>query len=314
MRSIASLSSLLLLASLAFAPASSGGQSADELAAEKKIVEYLKEHVKPGERVLVSELNKVFKSEVENKLLSRLFNTFFKIPLFVAQYTASTQQTPTLADISRQFNLRVEGEAAILMTIIDSDPRVPKFIQRDATTGEIVSVDVEAVKRDRRFGQILERTLTGWVGKDAPAVSMTLLDARELTPEDLNGKSFLLYFWFSGCPPCVRIAPHLVELQKKFGDKNFTVVAVNADKFLELDTTDEQRAAYTRKAGFTFPVGHLTKKIQEDYGNVNVYPTLFLVDSKRIIQKHYVNYQPLNALTDDVGNLLKREQPGPARN
>jgi thiol-disulfide isomerase/thioredoxin len=287
-------------------PLDASAQAVDELAAEKKIVEYLKENVKPGERVVVSELNKIFKSEVENKVLSRLFNTFFKIPLFVAQYTASTKTPPTLDDISRQFNLKVEGEAGVLLSIIDSDPRIPKFIKRDPQTGAIVSVDIEAVKKDRRFGQILERTLTGWVGRDAPALSMSLLDGKTLQSEDLAGKSFLLYFWFTGCPPCVRIAPHLVELQKKYGKNDFTVVAVNADKFLELETTDDERAAYLRKTGINFPVGHLTRQIQEDYGNVNVYPTLFLVDAKRVVQKHYVNYQPLNVLMDDVGSILKK--------
>src|SRR5206468_713098 len=132
-------------------------------ATEKRIVQYLIEHVKPGQPVIVSDLsNNVFKTEAERKVLNRLFNTFFKIPLFVAQYKASTNQIPALEDISRQFNLPVEGEAAALLSIIDSDPRVPKFIKRDRQSGEIISVDVEAVKNDRRFSQALERTLLGW--------------------------------------------------------------------------------------------------------------------------------------------------------
>ena len=285
-------------------------QEKPSLAAEKRVVEYLKENVKPGTRVVVSELyNNVFKTEEERKVLNRLFNTFFKIPLFVAQYKASTNTIPTLADISRQFNLPIEGEASVLLSIIDSDPRVPKFIKRDPQSGEIVSVDIDAVKKDRRFGQILDRTLMGWVGKDSPGFSLEKLDGTPLASSDLRGKNHLIYFWFSGCPPCVKIAPHLVELQRKFGTKNFTVVAINADKFLELEKTDEERAAYVRKTGFTFPVAHLNQATQEVYGNVNVYPTLFLVDSKGIVQKHYVNYQPLKTLSDDVENLLKREQP-----
>jgi thiol-disulfide isomerase/thioredoxin len=130
-----------------------------------------------------------------------------------------------------------------------------------------------------------------------------LLDGRQLFSDDLKGKNFLLYFWFTGCPPCVRTAPHLVELEKKFGGQNFTVIAVNADRLLELETTDEQIAAYAKKAGFGFPVGHLNKKMQEAYGSVNVYPTLFLVDSKGIVEQHYVNYQPLKVLAEDVASL-----------
>src|SRR5437867_6306759 len=157
-------------------------QTRADLDTEKRVVEYLREHVKPGERVIVSDLvNNVFKTPEERKVLERLFNTFFKIPLFVAQYKATTNQIPALADISRQFNLPIEGEAAVLLSIIVSDPRVPRFIQRDPKTGEIVSVDVEAVKKDRRFGQILERTLLGWAGKDAPAFTLELMDGGALS-------------------------------------------------------------------------------------------------------------------------------------
>ncbi len=284
-------------------------QEKQDLAIEEKIVQYLREHAKPGEPLVVSDLyNNVFKSTEERKVLDRLFNTFFKIPLFVAQYKASTKQVPTLADIARQFNLPVTGEASVLLSIIDDDPRVPKFITRDPKSGEIIDVNVDAVKKDRRFGQVLERTLAGWAGKEAPPFALQSLDGKPYSSEDLKGKNYLLYFWFSGCPPCVRISPNLVALQQKFGSRNFSVVAVNADRFLELETTDEQRAAYIKKEGFRFPVVHLNRKMQEDFGNINVYPTLFLVDSRGIIRKYYVSYQPLDVLTEDISALLKDGQ------
>jgi len=289
-------------------------QSENPLAVEKRIVEYLRTHVRPGERLIVSELyNTVFKTDAERKVLDRLFNTFFKIPLFVAQYKASTDQIPTLADISRQFNLPVEGEAAILLSIIEDDPRVPKFISRNPDNGEIVSVDIEAVKKDRRFGQLLERTLMGWVGKDSPAFAAELTDGGKISSEDLRAKSYLLYFWFSGCPPCVKISPHLVELQRRFSARAFTVLAVNADRLLELDTTDQERAEYVKKAGYTFPVAHLNKQMQQDFGNINVYPTLFLVDSRGLIRKHYVNYQTLEQLASDVQEVVSESPADPPR-
>ena len=301
--------SVVLSACLAACISALGIQAGADIAVEEKVVRYLKEHAKPGEPLIVSDLyNNVFKTPEERKVLDRLFNTFFKIPLFVAQYKAGTNQIPTLADIARQFNLPVEGEASVLLSIIDDDPRVPNFMTRDPKTGEITDVNIEAVKKDRRFGQVLERTLSGWVGKEAPAFSVQLLDGKPFSSEELKGRNYLIYFWFSGCPPCVRISPGLVELQRKFGSRDFTVVAINADRFLELETTDGQRAAYIKKAGYQFPVAYLDKKMQESYGNVNVYPTLFLVDSRGIIRKQYVSYQAPDALMEDVSALLKTEQ------
>ena len=280
-------------------------QDKTDLAVESRIVQYLKEHVKPGEPVVVSDLyNNVFKTPEERKVLNRLFNTFFKIPLFVAQYKATTKQIPTLADISNQFNLRVAGEAAVLLSIIERDPRVPRFITRDPADGEITSVDIEAIRKDPKFGQVLERTLTGWVGRESPPFTMTLFDGKTLSSAQLKGKAFLLYFWFSGCPPCARIAPHLVQLQNKYGGAAFTLVAANADGVLELEVTDAQRAAYLKKHGINFPVGHLNRQMQEDFGYVSVFPTLFLVDQAGIIRKYYVNYQALDVLQRDVETVL----------
>ncbi len=279
-------------------------QEKSDLAIEQRIVQYLKQNVKPGEPLSVTELyNNVFKSPEEQKVLARLFNTFFKIPLFVAQYKTGTGQIPTLEDISHQFNLQVEGEAAVLLSVMDNDPRVPKFIARDPKTGEITAVDVEAVKKDRRFGQVLERTLSGWAGNQAPPFTLDLFDGKTITSESLKGRNYLIYFWFYGCPPCVKIAPELVELQRRFGPKNFSILGVNADRLLELEITDAQRADYVRKAGFTFPLAHLNKKMQEDYGSVSVYPSLFLVDSGGVIQKHYVGYQSIDVLAHDVEGL-----------
>jgi thiol-disulfide isomerase/thioredoxin len=286
-------------------------QGKADLAIENRVVQYLKEHVRPGEPVVVSELyNNVFKTPEERQVLNRLFNTFFKLPLFVAQYKATTNQIPTLADISSQFNLRVAGEAAVLLSIIENDPRVPRFITRDPASGEITSVDIEAVRKDPRFGRVLERTLTGWAGRESPSFTMTLLDGRTLSSAQLNGKAYLLYFWFSGCPPCARIAPHLVQLQNKYGGANFTVVAANADRVLELEVTDAQRDAYIKKHGVNFPVGHLNRRMQEEFGYVSVYPTLFLVDRKGIIRKYYVNYQTLDVLQRDVAAVLSTGTTG----
>jgi thiol-disulfide isomerase/thioredoxin len=296
-----SLTSLLVLQLM---PASAAAFAQTDLAIEKRVVDYLKQNVTPGKPLVVSELyNNVFTAPEERKALDRLFNIFFKIPIFVAQHKAGTNRVPTLADIARQFNLQVPGEVPILLTIMESDPRVPKFMTRDAKTGEITSVDIEAVKQDKRFSHAIERTIGGWTGKNAPAFTLDLLDGKILNSATLVGKNYLIYFWFSGCPPCLQLSPHLAGIGKQYGGKKFTIVAVNADRFLELDTTDAERATYVKKLGFGFPVAHMNKKMHEDYGSISVYPTLFLIDAQGIIRKQYVGYQRPEVLAADIKAL-----------
>ena len=272
---------------------------------EKRIVDYLKAHIEPGKPVVVSELvNKVFTSEEERKELERLFNIFFKIPVFIVEHKVATDRIPTLDDISRQFNLRVAGEADLLLTIMESDPRIPKFLTRDPSGGEILSVNIEAVKKDRRFSQAVERTLAGWSGKVIPDFSLDLFEGGKITSGELLGNNYLIYFWFSGCPPCMKLSPSLSKLQDKHAGEDFRILAVNADRVLELDTTDRERAEYIRRQALGFKFAHLNKEMLERYGNISVYPTLFLVDSRGVIRKHYIGYQEPEVLASDIGQIL----------
>ncbi len=265
--------------------------------AEARVVEYLKANVKPGQPVVVSQLyNTVFTTPEDRAALDRLFNAFFKIPLYMAQYVAAVGKPPTLREISEQFRFEVPGEADVMLRIMESDPRMPRFITRDAATGEIASVDVDRILAHPRFGKVLERTITGWEGRTAPAFATTTYDGKPLTSDSLAGKPHLMYFWFSGCPPCVRTAPFLSELDREFAARGFRIVALNADRALELPYTDDDRAAYAKKQGWLFTLAHMTPEVQEAYGTVSVFPTMFFVDRKGTVVKYFVNFQEKAAL------------------
>jgi thiol-disulfide isomerase/thioredoxin len=271
------MGTLLLLAVLAAAQASP---------AELKVVEYLKQHVRPGETVVVSQLyNEVFTSDEEHAVLNRLFNSFFKLPLFIAQHQQTVGRPPTLQEISDQFHFPVPGEAELMLRIMESDPRVPRFIKRNHINGEIQIVDVDRILESPRFGKQLERTIGGFEGRPAPAFEVTRYDGSPLTSKDLAGKPYLLYFWFTGCPPCLHTSPLLVELQHRYAAKGFSVVGLNADRVLELPYGDAERRAYAREQGLDFTLAELTPAVQQAYGSVSVFPTLFFVDAKGTIVK-----------------------------
>ena len=269
--------------------------------AEVRVVEYLRANVKPGQPVVVSDLyNTVFTSPEDRAVLNRLFNTFFKVPLYLAQHLAAAGKPPTLREISEQFQFEVPGEADVMLRIMEADPRMPRFITRDAATGEITSVDVDRILAHPRFGKALERTITGWEGRPAPAFATTTYDGTPLTSESLAGKPHLVYFWFTGCPPCVRTAPLLAELDREFAPRGFRIVALNADRALELPYTDEDRAAYAKKYGWVFTLAHMTPDVQEAYGAVSVFPTLFFVDRKGTVVRYFVNFQEKATLDEAI--------------
>src|SRR5437870_7058407 len=259
---------------------------------ETRIINYLKANVVPGRPVVVSDLyNNVFKTPEEQKVLERLYNTFFKIPMFIVQYNTGSKKIPTLREISEQFNFNVPGEADVILRIMEADPRVPRFIERNPKTGEITKVDIDKIKASPQFSRVIERSITGFEGKEAPAFSIAAYDGKPITSAQYAGQAHLVYFWFTNCPPCVKTSPILAELYNKYAAKGFKVVGANADKVLELPYDDKIRADYAKKYGFNFTLAHLNAQMQQNYGGVSVFPTLFFVDKTGTIVKHFVNFQ-----------------------
>jgi thiol-disulfide isomerase/thioredoxin len=274
---------------------------------ETRVVEYLKDHVRPGQPVVVSTLyNEVFTAPEERAALERLFNTFFKIPLFVAQFQQAEGRTPSLAELSEQFGFHVPGEADVLLRIMDSDPRMPRFLERDPDSGEITRVDVAAITAHPRFGKLLERSLAGLVGKAAPPLALEAFDGSALSPACFEAKPHLVYFWFTGCPPCLSTTPLLVQVYEEYAPKGLEIVAVNADRVLGLPYTDQQRKAYVQKLGIPFPVAHETPEVEQAWGPISVFPTLFFVDRDGIVVEQLVAGQDRATLAAAVARLLAR--------
>src|ERR1039458_7411073 len=134
-------------------------------AAEARVLDYIRTHLQPGQPLRVTDLyNRVFTQPDERQALNKLYNAFFRIPLFVANYQEKFKSPPSLAVIAGQFDLHSPGAADVLLRVMESDPRVPRFLTRDPKTGEITHVDVERIKADPKFGQALARQIGGWEG------------------------------------------------------------------------------------------------------------------------------------------------------
>jgi len=274
-------------------------------AAETRVIDYIREHLQPGQPLLVNELySKVFTQPEERQALSKLYNAFFRIPLFLAQYQEKYGSPPSLATLAQQFDLRTADAADVLLRVMESDPRVPHFLTRNSRTGEITSVDVAMIRSDPRFGQAVERQLSGWEGKPVPSFKLEGLDGRSVESGGLAGKVALLYIWFTGCPPCMKEAPALVGLQHDFKPRGFTIVGANADRLLGLSYDDAVRQRYMKEQKINFPVAHWTKESDSAYGNVSIFPTLFLIDGKGIIVHHWVGYVTPEELRKAVAEAL----------
>jgi peroxiredoxin len=275
--------------------------------AEERVLDYVRTHLQPGQPLMVTDLyNRVFTQPDERQALNKLYNAFFRIPLFVANYQEKFKSPPTLAVIAQQFDLHSPADADVLLRVMESDPRVPQFLTRDAKTGEITHVDVERIKADPKFGQALARQIGGWEGNPAPDATLTRLGGGELHISDFHGKVLLLEVWFTGCPPCMQETPALSSLDRELSRRGMVILGANADRILGLDYDDSVRQRYIQEHHITYPIANWTNEADHAYGGISIFPTLFLVDQKGVVRNHWIGYVQQETLRKAINGVLSR--------
>jgi len=121
---------------------------------------------------------------------------------------------------------------------------------------------------------------------------------RKVTLKDLRGKTVVLNFWATWCPPCVQEMPSLVQMQKKLADRGITVMAVSVD-------ADE--SAY-RKFIADHKVELLTvrdpaQRSSNLYGTFK-FPETYIIDRSGIVRRKFIGAVDWNQ-SEVIDFLLK---------
>ena len=98
--------------------------------------------------------------------------------------------------------------------------------------------------------------LTGEAFKEVDATAW--LNSEPLKVADQKGKTVLLEFWATWCPPCKKSIPHLIELYNKYKDKNVVFMAFT-------DEAKETAEPFVKEMKMPYPVG-VGSKSANDYG------------------------------------------------
>ncbi len=244
-------------------------------------------------------------SEEERAFLGRLYEIFFAIPGVLKSEHESTGQIPSRAELAQTFSV-TPNSIELLLSVMEKDGRVPTLFTRDATSREITSLNMDNLNAflANKGSQV---RMAQWEGKALPAFDLTTLEGGRLGNTDLKGHNSLVYIWFTGCPPCVRIAPILADLASEYANKEFKFAGLNADDILELDTTNESRLDYVNKQGIRFVNANLDQPARTAFGTINLYPTLFFVKKDGTIYRHLVNFQSKEKLVTIIEEMLSSQ-------
>src|SRR5258708_3029649 len=109
------------------------------------------------------------------------------------------------------------------------------------------------------------------VGKPAPELEVTDIQGNPVSLSDLKGKTVLLDFWTTWCPPCLADAPALDKLYIKYGGKNLMIVGISVS---------EERAVvekFLKKHPHTFPVVLTSENDVPRPYQIGIFPTYVVI-------------------------------------
>jgi peroxiredoxin len=134
----------------------------------------------------------------------------------------------------------------------------------------------------------------------APHSTFVLLDGKRISTTDLTGKVSLINFWATTCVSCVKEMPELVHTYQKFKDKGFETIAVA----MSYDPPSYVvNFASTRQLPFKVAIDN-TGKIAQEWGDIKLTPTTFIVNKKGKIVKRFVGEPDFVALHQLLDQLL----------
>lgn len=128
---------------------------------------------------------------------------------------------------------------------------------------------------------VLALAMPGGAGGKAPDFTLpSVLDGKEFSLSQFKGKVVLINFFTFFCGPCRDEMPDLNKIYHEYKGQGYVTLGIG----LASDPT--QLRFLVKQLNLDYPVLVGTDKVSQDYGNVEVVPTTFIIDKQgNIVQK-----------------------------
>ncbi len=120
------------------------------------------------------------------------------------------------------------------------------------------------------------------------------IDGGSLQLADYKGKVVVLDMWATWCPPCRAEIPHLVELQREFGERGVQVIGLTTE---DPEEASEAVKDFAREYDINYKIGWATsahkRLVVQGGGTI---PQTFVLDTEGRVVRHLPGFHPTKSL------------------
>ncbi|GAA3410060.1 peroxiredoxin family protein [Paenibacillus hodogayensis] len=137
-------------------------------------------------------------------------------------------------------------------------------------------------------------------GQLAPDFVLHDLQGREVRLSDFQGKTVLINFWATWCPPCRIEMPHMQKFYEDYHSKDIVIIGVN---LTPSEKTIDSVQAFVDEQRLTFPIVlDMEGSVTQTY-RIAAYPTTYLLDSKGVIREKFRGAIHYEIMKDAVAKI-----------
>lgn len=141
-----------------------------------------------------------------------------------------------------------------------------------------------------------------WAGAD---FTVSDLNGRSITLSSLAGQAVLINVWASWCGPCKREIPDLIQIQKDYAAKGFTIIGI-------VPTSNDQESDVRKvvaETGINYPVVMVPDKVANLWGEVEGFPTTYILGRDGKVVESFLGTQDYGTFAAAVEKALATQGP-----
>ena len=149
----------------------------------------------------------------------------------------------------------------------------------------------------------------------APPIELWSLTGQRISLAQYRGRVVLVNLWATWCPPCRAEMPILMRLQQTFASSGFEVLGVSVD-----DEGEDVVGPWVRQTRFplngsqqpiNFPILIGSPAVADRFGDIESFPTSFLIDSEGNVVKRIDGIVNEDEITPLIKSMVTRASRPP---